>query len=55
MAARMQQLEASLADPDDEGDDFREGGSDEDDEEKMEYELLMRAHGKPAASVAIKP
>lgn len=55
MAARMKQLEASLAEPDDEDEDFREDGGSEDEDERMEYEALMRAHGRPAATVAKKP
>lgn len=50
MAARMKKLEASLAEPDDEA---HGGASDEDEvdeDERMEYEELMRVHGKPAAT-----
>lgn len=55
MAARMKQLEASLAEPDDEDAEFRGDGSDEEEDERMEYEALMKAHGRPAATVVKKP
>lgn len=55
MAAKLKQLEASLAERTSEDVEFRDQESDEDEDERREYEELMRVHGKPAASVAKKP